>query len=241
MLFSDEQIANRINTAFEPVWQSVRPVPIVRIDFGNGNVLTRTLHGNIATYLCNAEGQVLDILPGIYEPADYLKQLDQFALLSRYARPERDNGTRLAAYHTTLAADLEKHRKPSLLLGVMDVSKMRIEGGLKVILRPSVDQTSTTATAAGKTVALSNKVPDLSANADVSNWQALVDDTHLNENERRLSIHRMLADRRLARPADVTKWLYREVLHADLDDPYLGLGPTLFGAYPFKDDISMKP
>jgi hypothetical protein len=31
----------------------------------------------------------------------------------------------------------------------------------------------------------------------------------------------------------VTKKLYKEVLHADLDDPYLGLGPTLFAGYPF--------
>ena len=40
-----------------------------------------------------------------------------------------------------------------------------------------------------------------------------------------------------AQPAALTKWLYKEVLHADLDDPYLGLGPALFASYPFaKED-----
>ena len=34
-------------------------------------------------------------------------------------------------------------------------------------------------------------------------------------------------------PGGITKWLYREVLHADLDDPYLGLGDLLFANYPF--------
>jgi hypothetical protein len=37
----------------------------------------------------------------------------------------------------------------------------------------------------------------------------------------------------LSRPEKVTRPLYRDVLHADLDDPYLGLGQALFGTYPF--------
>jgi hypothetical protein len=38
-------------------------------------------------------------------------------------------------------------------------------------------------------------------------------------------------------PAAVMKRLYKDVLHADLDDPYLGLGPTLFANYAFaKED-----
>src|SRR5436190_1613876 len=80
-LFSRDDVAAFVNERFEPVWISVRPVPIVRIDFGNGRVLTRTLHGNILTSVCNADGYLLDALPGIYEPAEYLHQLDQLALL----------------------------------------------------------------------------------------------------------------------------------------------------------------
>ena len=42
-----------------------------------------------------------------------------------------------------------------------------------------------------------------------------------------------LLARGVVRPADITKRLYREVLHVDLDDPYLGLagGPFDGGAY----------
>ena len=60
MLFSDESVASFVNANFEPAWESVRPVPLVHIDFGNGQVLTRTLHGNILTSVCTAEGLVLD-------------------------------------------------------------------------------------------------------------------------------------------------------------------------------------
>ena len=85
MLFSNEKVAAFINNNFEPAWESVRPVPIVRIDFGEGAVVTRTLNGNIATSVCTRDGLVLDVLPGIYQPDAYLEQLDQFRLLFRYA------------------------------------------------------------------------------------------------------------------------------------------------------------
>ena len=73
MLFSNDQVAAFVTNNFEPCWEMVRPVPIVRIDFGNGTVVTRTLHGNIASYACNSDGQVLDVLPGIYNVAGYLE------------------------------------------------------------------------------------------------------------------------------------------------------------------------
>ena len=69
MLFSQDRVADFINANFEPAWESVRPVPVVRIDFGNGTVLTRTLHGNILTSVCTADGKVLDALPVIYTEA----------------------------------------------------------------------------------------------------------------------------------------------------------------------------
>ena len=78
MLFSDDHVAALINNRFEAAWESVRPVPLVTINFGNGHVLTRTLNGNIATYVCTADGKMLDVLPGVYEPTTYLDRLDQF-------------------------------------------------------------------------------------------------------------------------------------------------------------------
>jgi hypothetical protein len=84
VLFSRADVVQTINRFFEPAWEMVRPVPVVRIDFGNGQVVTRTLHGNIATSVCTAEGEVLDILPGIYTPQAYREALNQFRLLANY-------------------------------------------------------------------------------------------------------------------------------------------------------------
>ena len=38
MLFSNDSVANFINENFEPVWVSVRPVPIVTLEMAVGSV-----------------------------------------------------------------------------------------------------------------------------------------------------------------------------------------------------------
>jgi len=108
VLFSNHQIVARLQNFFEPVWESVRPVPTLTLDFGNGNVLTRTLNGNIASYVCTAEGKVLDVLPGIYDAAGYMTQLDQMRLLHGYydAKPASERETALRDYHRTQAEAL---------------------------------------------------------------------------------------------------------------------------------------
>jgi hypothetical protein len=73
----------------------------------------------------------------------------------------------------------------------------------------------------------------LQSSADLAIWKALIEDTRINDTIRRLQIHEILAASRSVQPKDVTKRLYKDILHADLDDPYLGLGPTLFAGYPF--------
>jgi hypothetical protein len=226
VLFSNEQVANFVNKYFEPVWESVRPVPILKLDFGNGNVITRTLHGNIATYVCTADGEALDILPGIYTPTAYLEQLQQFRLLANYIDQEGKDkrAERAKQYHEKLLAALKKDVAPPKFINMADRSKAAIEGGIKAVL---VDgKTTPTATAKGSGPAVDDK-------DDLAAWQALKEDTELNETVRRLQIHEMLAAEPLIAPEKVTKRLYKDVLHSDLDDPYLGLGKLLFEGYVF--------
>ena len=96
-----------IQEHFEPVWESVRPVPLVTIDFGDGNVVRRTLHGNIATYVCSSDGRLVDVLPGIYERETYRRELGE--LLALHADLRHDTGARAAAllrYHQDRARAL---------------------------------------------------------------------------------------------------------------------------------------
>ncbi|HUS67170.1 MAG TPA: hypothetical protein VMZ28_21680 [Kofleriaceae bacterium] len=56
-------------------WSSERPVPVARIDFGDGRVLERTVAGNSAHYVLDAEGRPVDALPGLYTPGLFLEAL----------------------------------------------------------------------------------------------------------------------------------------------------------------------
>ncbi len=235
-MFSNKEVAQFINKNFEAAWQSVRPVPLVQINFGSGNVVTRTLHGNIATYLCTTEGQVLDIQPGIYTPRAYLQNLGQFQLLARYlVRNSRETQeVRLGNYHRLQAEALKKNQPAALLVANRFISKAVIENPIKLVLASTV-KGEADAGAAGQGTARENL--GLGTPEDLANWKLLAEDTRINESTRRQQIHEMLAAKPNVLPAQVTKWLYREVLHADLDDPYLGLGSILFANYPFKDKV----
>ncbi len=240
MLFSNDDVASFINRNFEPVWESVRPVPIVRIDFGNGTVLTRTLHGNIATQVCTADGRVLDILPGIYEPQSYLHSLNQFRLLHNYVVRAKDQGAaRLKEYHEGQVRALKENEAPPQFVNHAGLSKRMIEGGILAVLVSGKEAQQWRATSI-KTHK-GNDQPKLPSNNDIANWKILAEDTRINETTRRLQIHEMLAAAGPAQPKAVTKKLYKEVLHADLDDPYLGLGQTLFAGYPFaKEELGRE-
>ena len=111
--------------------------------------------------------------------------------------------------------------------------KLGIEGGLKNQL--ASPRLALSATAGNQVQALApvEQVPPLDSAEDLADWKALRDDTRLNETVRRRQIHALLARRGLVRPGDIAKLIYKDVLHADLDDPYLGLGSILFANYPF--------
>ncbi|MGV3722774.1 MAG: hypothetical protein ACO1SX_17865 [Actinomycetota bacterium] len=85
-MLSDPEIARTINEKFVACWDTVRPVPKVTIDFGNGKSLVRTLAGNTVISICLPDGRPLDAFPGVYTPADFKAQLaptlDLFASLN---------------------------------------------------------------------------------------------------------------------------------------------------------------
>jgi hypothetical protein len=235
VLFSQERVADFINQSFEPVWQSVRPVPIVRIDFGDGNMLTRTLHGNILTSICTPDGLLVDALPGIYTESAYLDRLNVLCAVAKnaQAQPQARRDVLVRAYHRGRAQALKKNAKAdqAAALAMLPVTKMVIERPVELALLPvqplPVPPARTKAEAK----------PALTAAEDVASWKALEEDTQINERTRRLQIHELLAGAGLVRPDKVTRPIYKDVLHADLDDPYLGLGKVLFDTYPFaKED-----
>jgi hypothetical protein len=233
VLFSNDKVAEYINKNFVPAWQSVRDVPMVTIDFGKGHVLTRTLHGNVATYVITPEGKVLDIMPGVYEAETYLNRLRQFTLLGKFAT---QSGLRqeelIKNFHERQAAALKSGKSREVFSQVRSPSAgasiFATERAVKIALQPAQRIATRAAIAQRPELRTRLTPPDPDSAKDLAGWKALAEDTAVNESVRRQLIHAHLAKQGLVTPKDVTKWLYREVLHADLDDPYMGLGKILF-------------
>lgn len=218
MLLSDAKVAKFLDDNFVLCWNSVRPAPKVTIDFGNGKKLERTIKGNTAFHLCLPDGRVVDSLPGVYGPKDFLNELrDSMALLDL---PEGEI--------------LERHRGHQLALEAPDlnvaIGKGAVEAPLVKILEPSG--------------ALAHAEPLKGEIVDISSQPLTFDDYVASylPGEGSLADRAVRADSAssltVLRPA-VHKWfaglnslpvpsqargpIYKDILKVDIDDPFLGL------------------
>ena len=92
VLYSNATVAQSLRERFVLHWESVRPVPLITIDFGDGRKLQRTITGNSIHYILDNEGRLLDALPGLYGPTAFLAGLtDAESVFQqiRTSQPER--------------------------------------------------------------------------------------------------------------------------------------------------------
>ncbi len=91
VLYSNAELATILRNRFVLHWQSVRPVPIITIDFGDGRKLERTITGNSIHYILDSEGHPLEALPGLYGPAAFSRRLAEAETLFRALDGKHDN------------------------------------------------------------------------------------------------------------------------------------------------------
>jgi len=80
-LYANAEVSKLLREHFVLYWSSERPVPRVTIDFGDGRRIERTTTGNSAHYVLDADGRVIDVLPGLYAPAVFHAELTKSARL----------------------------------------------------------------------------------------------------------------------------------------------------------------
>ena len=115
-LYANREIADRLGSQFVLHWKSVRPVPRVTIDFGDGRKLERTLTGNSAHYALAPDGTPLDVLPGLYGPRQFLAWLDNVERLHhdlQAVEPAERDG-RLRTYHADASRELVRNWRDDL-------------------------------------------------------------------------------------------------------------------------------
>jgi hypothetical protein len=127
-LYSNKGISDYLRDNYVLHWQSMRPVPRVTIDFGDGRKLERTLTGNSAHYVLTSAGEPLDVLPGLYAPQHFrgwLARMQKFhgAYVAKSAseRPEF-----LQAFH-------QRHRDKIMRNWARDIQKIGGREGAQLV------------------------------------------------------------------------------------------------------------
>jgi hypothetical protein len=109
-LYANTRISKLLRDNFILYWSSERTVPRVTIDFGAGRKLESTTTGNSAHYVLSADGDVLDVLPGLYAPqvfeAELTKSLGLARMLSKLEVSERSEA--ISTYHRKALSDVDR-------------------------------------------------------------------------------------------------------------------------------------
>ncbi len=82
VFYKNGEINELLRNDFVLHWRSVRPVPKVTIDFGDGTRLERTLTGNSIHYVLDSRGRLVDAVPGLYGPESFARGLKDAAQAS---------------------------------------------------------------------------------------------------------------------------------------------------------------
>ncbi|MEH2111629.1 hypothetical protein [Nostoc sp.] len=130
-LYPNVEISKLLQDRFILHWQSVRPVPKVTIDFGDGRKLERTITGNSIHYILDASGRPIDAIPGLYSPKEFLRQLQQaeVAVKSYSKLTPSDRESFLRKYHSDRLNSIQAQ-------WVADLSRLGIQSPPKLVEIP---------------------------------------------------------------------------------------------------------
>src|SRR6185295_13345493 len=121
VLYSNEEVSRALRERFVLHWRSVRPVPKITIDMGDGRKICRTITGNSAHYVLDADGRVIDAIPGLYGPKAFLREIGRAEVVAR-ALPGADAAGKtwlVQRYHAVRLQELgDEWAKDMAALGI---------------------------------------------------------------------------------------------------------------------------
>ncbi|MBX9257367.1 hypothetical protein H1Q63_26175 [Desmonostoc muscorum CCALA 125] len=130
-LYPNSEISKLLQDRFILHWESVRPVPKVTIDFGDGRKLERTITGNSIHYVLDASGRPIDAIPGLYGPKAFVRQLQQAEVVAKdYSKlAPSDREAFLRKYHSDRYNSIQTQ-------WLADLSRLGIESPPKLVESP---------------------------------------------------------------------------------------------------------
>jgi hypothetical protein len=129
-LYPNAEVSRYLREHFILHWQSVRPVPRITIDMGDGRRIERTITGNSIHYILDADGNPIDALPGLYGAKAFLAELARaFSAEQRASKLSgQEHEKFLVNYHSNCLAEIQREWSGDLAkIGATPVSVIRLE------------------------------------------------------------------------------------------------------------------
>ncbi len=242
-MLSHPELVSLIDDGFVPAWESIRSAPRLSIRFGD-RTIERTLRGNITWFVLTPEGGVVDLWPGVYDPAAFVTALRESQGIYASARasdPELGEGFAAVVrrMHASAAGrsgglvrtgfagappDATSWRFVTPLASLMRArSKAIVEMPLEVILDEEALPSGADAAARSAWLGTTLTTP-ATASRSVAPLEA---DTVHHLSVKRPRVHEVLGDGEgaLAARDAFTKLAFEELGGIPLDDPWLGFAP----------------
>jgi len=246
-LYPNAQVSAYLRDHFILHWQSVRPVPRITIDMGDGRRIERTITGNSIHYILDSDGNPIDALPGLYGPKAFLAELDRAVAAeqqaSKFSGAERARF--LADYHAARFVEIQKQWSSDLAkIGETSVPAPETVDSEAIWQKIASLHGAEAVLDAGSVKLIESKQPPTAAEAArltlskmaietpmirmLRNLQrSIAEDTVRNEYQLHSRIHQWFA--RGVAPAQLdalNSKVYAELFLTPNSDPWLGLAPA---------------
>jgi hypothetical protein len=131
LLYSNTEVSKYLRENYVLHWKSVRPVPRVTIDFGDGRKIERTITGNSIHYILDENGAIIDAIPGLYSPADFLKYLTKGSEINKTtaALPEEQKELARLRYRRQMFNEIYKKRVDLIEFAKVSLTEPKDDAG----------------------------------------------------------------------------------------------------------------
>jgi hypothetical protein len=242
-LYPNQAVQDALRNGFVLFWQSERPVPTITIDFGDGRKIVRTITGNSVHYILDADGRVIDALPGMYGVQPFLQRLGAAATIElslrqtttdeqREAMLEDWHRRQIAAIDSAAGKDLNTLHLAALpatddlaawqKFGMIHLAEMQVDNGVRAVMI----EKNPDAFRAGRT-AMTKMIVESPLVKAVRNLETTIaPDCIRDEYVLHRQIHQMLADGGGKGGLDAfNDAVYSNLFLTPRSDPWLGLAP----------------
>ena len=250
MLYSDPEIAALMRERYVLHWHSVRPVPRVTIDMGDGRTIQQTITGNSVHYLLDADGTLLDALPGLHSPSAFRAQLEEWLTLDRARLRQYHAAHAQTALKRGLDVGFERVREPrgrptAQQATMRAQSKAYVErpllSQLTIGLRPPAperwtvvaEESSPGVQFSKPSIELMQRKQPLTPETLDNLRRSVAVETIYNEVALHRRVHEWFAAGEVEDLESLNERIYAELFLSPTDDPWLGLDPqSAFAALP---------